>query len=126
MKSSINTTSPIVHFDVNLPEGIYYFTDMTLQGRHWYRPSKEDAQPIYFEQEISSRDATFIRYDFMVPNYFIDGTIQLYALKEVEFNLEVAHLKKSDHLEWGEHDPTQRVAPLGNQSHFPEAPARTI
>ena len=24
-----NTTAPIVHFDVNLPEGIYYFTDMT-------------------------------------------------------------------------------------------------
>lgn len=118
-----NTTSPIVHFDVNLPEGIYYFTDMTGT-----RPSLVQtfqgafAQPIYFEQEISSRDATFIRYDFMVPNYFIDGTIQLYALKEVEFNLEVAHLWQSDHLEWGEHDPTQRVAPLGNQSHFPEAP----
>lgn len=118
-----NTTSPIVHFDVNLPEGIYYFTDMTGT-----RPSLVQTfqggfgQPIYFEQEISSRDATFIRYDFMVPNYFIDGTIQLYSLKEVEFNLEVAHLWQSDHLEWGEYDPTQRVAPLGNQSHFPEAP----
>ena len=118
-----NSAAPIVHFDVNLPEGIYYFTDMVAT-----RPSLVQTfqggfgQPIYFEQEISSRDATYIRYDFMVPNYFLDGTIQLYALKEVEFNLEVAHLWQSDHLEWGEHDPTQRVAPLGNQSHFPEAP----
>ena len=119
-----NSAAPIVHFDVNLPQGIYYFTDMVAT-----RPSLVQTftggfgQPLYFEQEISSRDATYIRYDFMVPNYFIDGTIQLYALKEIEFNLEVAHLWQSDHLDWDDHmDEQKNVAPAGNRSHFPEAP----
>jgi len=119
-----NVTAPIVHFDVNLPEGIYYFTD--LEGT---RPSLVQTfagtfgQPIYFEQEISSRDATYIRYDFMVPNYFLDGTIQLYALKEVEFNLETVHLWQSDHLDWeNNYSRSIDLAPAGNRTHFPNGP----
>ena len=53
----VNTTSPIVHFDVNLPEGIYYFTDMTGTRPSLVQTFQGSFQPIYFEQEISSRDA---------------------------------------------------------------------
>ena len=119
-----NSVAPIVNFDINIPTGIYYFTDMVAT-----RPSLIQTfsggfgQPLFFEQEISSRDATYIRYNFEVPNYFLDGTIQLYPLKEVEFHLEPAHLWQSDPLDWeNNYSRSIDLAPNGNRSHFPQAP----